>query len=100
MDTSLETKLVEIISKINRAFKGKMFTNSDLNHCSMLQLQGLTFLSAHKNASMSEIAQYFSIKLSSATSLINNLCKMELAKRKEDSKDRRLVRITLTKKGE
>ena len=49
---------------------------------------------------MSDIAEYFSIEKPTATSLLNKLVNLKLAKRKADKNDRRIVHIVLTEKGE
>jgi DNA-binding MarR family transcriptional regulator len=64
----------------------------------MLQVQALVSIKKG-NVSMSEIAHKFNIELPSATSLINKLYEMKLVKRYTDEKDRRLVNLSLTKKG-
>lgn len=48
---------------------------------------------------MSDVAEYFNIELSSATSLLNKLVDQKLVERFEDKEDRRLVIVTLTEKG-
>lgn len=91
--------IVEEIFKLSRLMKEQMSFASDVARLSMLQIQTLLFLQKNKEVTMSEIANLLNIELPSATSLINKLCKMSIAGRKEDKKDRRLVRISLTKKG-
>ncbi len=93
-------KLIEEIFKFSRYMKSHMCFDSELARLSMLQMQALIFLKKNKAAQMSEIAQYFTIELPSATSLINKLTRLELTERKADDHDRRLVRITITKQGE
>jgi DNA-binding MarR family transcriptional regulator len=92
-------ELIEEMFKISRLMKEKMsFTNS-LMHLSALQVHALMFLNYNKEATMSDIADYFRIELPSATSLVNKLCDQKLVKRYEDLKDRRLVKIVLTADG-
>ena len=92
-------ELVELMFKIFRRMKEEMSYTNNLTHLSVLQIQTLKFLDQNKKTSMSDIAEYFQIEMSSATSLLNNLCDHKLVKRYEDGQDRRLVRITLTNKG-
>lgn len=95
-----DTSLIEAIFKLSRFMREGIMCNNDLTHLSMLQLQALVFLKKHKDSQMGEIAENFSIELPSATSLVNKLVKADLVLRKTDKKDRRLVRITLTQKGD
>lgn len=97
--THQDSQLVEEIFKISRFMRDNMSFHKHLTHLSILQFQTLIYIKKNNNAQMSEIAQEFNIELPSATSLINKLCKTKLVARKADKKDRRLVRISLTKKG-
>jgi len=91
--------LVELMFRIFRRMKAEMSYTNNLTHLSILQIQTLIFLNQNKKISMSDIAEYFHIELSSATSLLNILCEQKLVKRYEDLEDRRLVIVTLTNKG-
>lgn len=84
---------------MSRLMKAHMAFTDDLMHISHMQLHALIFLNQTKNASMSEIAQEFRIELPSTTSLITKLVQLGLVQRVADKKDRRLVRIQLSKKG-
>lgn len=94
------TQLIESIFTFSRLMKEEMSYDSDLLHLSMLQLQALVYIHRHPDCQMSEIATHFKIELPSATSLITKLKSLQLIARKADKKDRRLVRIALTTKGE
>lgn len=48
---------------------------------------------------MKEIAKFLSIKPASATSLINDLAREGFLERIADSKDRRIIRLKITKSG-
>jgi|SRR5579871_2550152 len=100
MPASQDALLVEEIFKLFRLMKENMSFDCDLMKLTGSQIHALIFLKKHRNAQMSEIANEFHIELPSATSLINKLCKVGLAERSSDIKDRRLVRISLTKQGE
>lgn len=92
-------KLIELAVQIARMFKDKMTYNAHASHLTMLQIQALMFLKNKENLQMSEIAQQFGVRMSTATSLLNRLVAAHLVIRKKDPKDRRIVRIKLTKKG-
>jgi DNA-binding MarR family transcriptional regulator len=100
MDKTLTTKFIETMFKSTRLMRGYMEYSTDVAQLSILQVQTLSFLKHHKNAQMGEIAEYFHIELSSATSLLNKLVTLQLVERQNDAKDRRLVLISLTEKGE
>ncbi len=98
--TTQDTQLIDAIFRLSRVMKKDNNADNNLYHLSMLQVQTLVFLKKNPDSQMGEIASNFSIELPSATSLINKLAKVNLVLRKADKKDRRLVRIALTGKGE
>jgi DNA-binding MarR family transcriptional regulator len=77
-----------------------MSLNTDIFQLSILQIQALVYVNTKREATMSEIAKHFNIELPSASSLITKLFVKKLISRDSDQQDRRLVKITLTKKGE
>lgn len=99
MKTDNKAEIVEMMFKVSRLMKNEMSYTNNLVHLSILQIQALCFLNQNKKVSMSDIAGYFRIELSSATSLLNKLYDQKLVERHEDAKDRRLVLITLTSDG-
>lgn len=99
MADTLATKFIEIMFKTSRVFRERMHYSSQIAHLSFLQIQTLTYLKHNNNAQMSEIAEHLHIELPSATSLLNKLVALQLVKRQQDDKDRRLVRIVLTDEG-
>jgi DNA-binding MarR family transcriptional regulator len=95
-----EEKLNRIISLI---FMMRKLSHEN-NECqrksiSMLQYMTLRFIK-DKQPLMKEVAESFDITPPSATSLVDTLAKVGLVKRLEDSNDRRIKRIVITKKGE
>lgn len=99
MTDTLATKFIEVMFKTSRIFRERMHYSSKIAHLSFLQIQTLTYLKMHHMAQMTEIAEHFHIELPSATSLLNKLVTLQLVKRQQDVKDRRLVRIVLTEEG-
>ena len=96
-DITLE--LVEMIFKVTQLIKKEIISDDKKSTLSAPQFYTLMLISRRENISMSEVASDFHIELPSATSMINKLSKLGLVKRIEDINDRRLVRLTLTKKG-
>lgn len=99
MKTDNKVELVEMIFKVSRLMKNEMSYTNNLVHLSILQIQALFFIKKNKKVSMGDIAEYFHIELSSATSLLNKLYDQKLVERYEDAQDRRLVLIILTSNG-
>lgn len=99
MKKDLTNEIIENMFKIFRHLKEEMsFKNSFIN-LSLLQIQALIFIKQNEKSQMREISHHFNIELPSATSLVNNLHKLQLVERFNDPEDRRLVRISLTSKG-
>ena len=96
-DVTLE--LVEMIFKVTQLMKKEITSDNKKATLSAPQFYTLMLINRRENISMSEVASDFHIELPSATSMINKLSKLGLVRRIEDENDRRLVRLTLTKKG-
>lgn len=96
----MKAELLESFFTLSRLMKENMTYDSRLLHLSMLQLQTLIYIKRNPKAQMSDIAAKFSIELPSATSLITKLTTLRLVQKTQDKKDKRIVRLALTKKGE
>ncbi len=66
----------------------------------MLQFSALNFLKDQSIIAVGELAQFLRLSKSSATQLIERLVTMGLVKRSADKEDRRVIRVTLTSKGD
>jgi DNA-binding MarR family transcriptional regulator len=64
------------------------------------RLEALRFIGEQKNPTMQDVANYVCVKAPSATSLIAHLASRGLVVRKKGKGDKRIVYISLTKKGE
>lgn len=78
--------------------KDAEFLNS-LGKFSLQQLSIINTIGDRQIATMSEIAKHISMSLSSVTILVDKLVKQGIVKRIRDKEDRRIVRGSLTKKG-
>lgn len=100
MANPVATKFCEVMFKNSRLLRDKTDYSSDIIQLSMLQVQTLSLLKRNTSVQMRDIADYFHIELPSATSLLNKLVTLQLVERQPDSKDRRLVKVALTKEGD
>ncbi len=66
----------------------------------ILQFSVLSLIKEKANIPMSTVAEALHLSLSSATQLVERLVKLHFLERKSDDTDRRIIRISLTKKGE
>ena len=95
------SKINEIISLIfatRRFFHDQMAEKSGRNF-SFLQYKTLQYIK-EKKPLMKEIADFLGVTPPSATALADNLIKSNMVERESVKKDRRIVRIVITKKGE
>jgi DNA-binding MarR family transcriptional regulator len=90
----------EVFFKLSRLMRDDMTFTCYSAQLSILQLHALIYLKKNNPVQMSDIAQNFRIEMPTATSLLNKLVALKLVKRTSDIKDRRIVHIELTSKGE
>jgi DNA-binding MarR family transcriptional regulator len=100
MADEINSQIVEALFKIARNFKGSMHEDFEQAHLTMLQCQALECVKKKKNVHMRDIASHFSTSMPTATSLIDKLIAAKLVKRENDDKDRRIVKIFMTKLGD
>lgn len=98
MNNTIDKKLFEMIFNVYKIMK-KNYSLLNDNDLSMVQLHGLMYVFEHPQCSLKELAKKFSISTPSANDLVNRLVNLNLIKREEDKKDRRLIRLSLTDKG-
>jgi DNA-binding MarR family transcriptional regulator len=65
-----------------------------------LRFETLRYIQESKNPTMQDVARHLHVKAPSATSLISYLLRDGFVVRAASSEDRRVVRISLSKKGE
>ena len=63
------------------------------------QYQALLILNKEEDLSMSEMANALCITTAAATSMVDNLTRQKLVARRRSTKDRRVVRVSLTQRG-
>lgn len=100
MADEINEQILEAIFKLGRNFKDSMSENFEHSHLTMLQCQALECVKKHVGAHMGDIASHFSTSLPTATALIDKLITAKLVIRENDIKDRRIIKISLTKSGE
>jgi len=65
----------------------------------MLQGMVLLHIKEHPHCTMTELSNATKLSVSSTTQIVERLVKAEFIERESDKSDRRIVRLTLTKKG-
>lgn len=100
MADEINEQILEALFKLVRDFKGSMSDNFEHSHLTMLQYQALECIKKHAGIHMGDIASHFSTTMPTATVLVDKLIVAKLVERENDPKDRRIVKINLTKSGE
>jgi DNA-binding MarR family transcriptional regulator len=100
---SASTPLLEAIVKstfdLSRALRHCMEIGMKDQRANLLQFHVLLLLREHEGMTMSELARAMHITSPTATSFINRLVRQRWVSRKHDRKNRKLVRLSLTKEG-
>lgn len=100
MPGTVNSEIIELFFQVSRSMKERMIYETDIANLSLLQLYTLMVINrSEKDIHMKDIAEYFSIEMPTATTLLTKLDKLDLVKRTIDQADRRNVTITLTSKG-
>jgi DNA-binding MarR family transcriptional regulator len=100
MKKSIDSEIFELIFALSKNIKEKMAYFSKAGNITMPQFIALSYIGKNGAVQMKDIASYFAIEMPTASALINKLARLSLVMRVVDSEDRRIVRVSLSKKGE
>lgn len=100
MADEINNQILEAMFKLARDLKGSISESFEHSHLTMLQCQALECVKKKAGAHMGDIASHFATTMPTATALVDKLIAAKLVKRENDIKDRRVVKISLTKSGE
>jgi DNA-binding MarR family transcriptional regulator len=78
----------------------KLAQGRRLDPYAWLRIETMVYIRDNAGAPMKDIAAYLSITAPSATSLVNALVKGGFVERRTDPRDKRALRVYLTKKGQ
>lgn len=92
-------ELMNVIFSLRQLIE-KFYKERYKENFSPLRMITLHFVMAKKDPLMKDIADFLSITPASATSLIDGMVRDKILIRLLDKKDRRIVRLKITKKGE
>ncbi|MGA2911237.1 MAG: MarR family transcriptional regulator [Candidatus Levyibacteriota bacterium] len=100
MEDEINDQILEAMFKLTRDLKGSISGSFEHSHLTILQCQALECIKKHVGTHMGDIASHFATTMPTATALVDKLITAKLVKRENDLKDRRIIRISLTKQGE
>ncbi len=98
LGTLNKKKLLPLMFEVGRLLKSEI-TREGCPITTFLHIETLRFIAERSTPTMSDVAEYLKIAPPTATSLINTFVKEGMIERVEDPKDRRRVRLILSKKG-
>lgn len=96
---SFSRQVVEVFPILMREIMKREDSPLTRGMISFPQMVALDHLSRHSKVKMSELARVLSIKMSSATSLVDRLITQRMLTREGDAEDRRIVWIKLSLRG-
>ncbi len=91
--------LVSLFFTTGRLMREKTSAKRSIDPASMLKIETLRLIALEK-PTMKRIAEYLRVRAPSATSLVDSLVKADMVKRVPSSKDRRIINMQITNKGE
>ncbi|MDE2030713.1 MAG: MarR family transcriptional regulator [Patescibacteria group bacterium] len=94
-----EPSLEEALLAFRRKVSGILRQEAEDLHCSVSQIDTLSYIADKGNPTMKEIANYLKITPPSTTAIIEIMQKKKLINRVSNEKDRRTIRVTLTPKA-
>lgn len=97
-NVNLETILFDYLDKIKILFTADLWS-SEIFNCSKNELFVLLLLYQKDEVNMSQIAQYLSVPLNTATGIVARMEKRTLLVRQRSKEDKRIVTITISDQG-
>ncbi|MFC1517722.1 MarR family winged helix-turn-helix transcriptional regulator [Candidatus Margulisiibacteriota bacterium] len=99
--TERAERLVFIVPEVlKRLFQGHEHQKDTELPCSHAQMKVLHTLGYKGQCNMSELSNWLDLEMSTVTVMVDALVENGLAERHRDEKDRRVVLVSLTKKGQ
>ncbi|KAF5088727.1 MarR family transcriptional regulator [Acetobacterium wieringae] len=98
LNGNLETLIFEYLDKIKYLLSPEIWGNEIFN-CSKNEVFVLMLLYRRSDVNMTQIADYLSVPLNTATGIVARMEKREVVLRERSSEDKRVVTIKLTEVG-
>lgn len=96
---SLE-ELFNTIEQLRKLIQSQAQESYEEKTATFIQFLALTYVADHDTCTVGEIAQYLKLSKSSATQLVERLVKADDLKRADDAEDGRVVRLSISIKGQ
>lgn len=92
-------QITEFLPYLLREMMRRERSEMTRGNVSLPQMLTIDLLSRKERVKMKELAEFLSIKMSSATALVDRLIRQKILKRSRDEKDRRIVWVRATERG-
>ena len=92
-------RMIELLPQLIRGSARQEHNSFTRGEITLPQLSVMECLARHGSRPMHEIARELDISRPAATSLVNRLIRQQLVRREHDTRDRRIVRVTIAAKG-
>lgn len=97
---NLGQRLLATIMQLHKVLEQKYEHNSIGKAATMLQFEALNYIRLQSGISMKDIAEKLGMSVSGATQLVQRLIKSGFVKKDQDTTDRRMIHLILTKEGQ
>jgi DNA-binding MarR family transcriptional regulator len=99
-DAEIE-ELVQLFEQMRHLWRPpkKAAPPPSLKALTLPQARCLMFITRHENCTMGELCKHLGVRLSTASELVDRVVVAGLAARSTDPEDRRITRLTLTRRG-
>ena len=94
------TEIAKIVGVMHRKLTRYIYAVFVKGQLSLSHIIAMEFLDEKKKANMSELSGVLNLTMGASTSVIDKLAALKLAQRHHLAKDRRVVEVLLTRKGE
>ncbi|HLD71008.1 MAG TPA: MarR family transcriptional regulator [Candidatus Peribacteraceae bacterium] len=92
--------IIDLAFRLSRIMRQRMFKMRNRSRVNMMQLHMLGWIAESRGVTMKELAEHLKISSPSATVFVQRLVVMGLLHRFEDPKNRKLVRLKISRKGQ
>lgn len=92
--------IIDLSFRLTRIMRQRMFKMRSRSPLNLMQLHTLGWIAESRGVTMKELAEHLRISSPSATVFVQRLVMMGLLQRFEDPKNRKLVRLKISRKGQ
>lgn len=92
--------IIDLAFRLSRIMRQRMFKMRSHSQLNLMQLHTLGWIAESRGVTMKDLAEHLKVSSPSATVFVNRLVIMGLLERYEDPRNRKLVRLKISRKGQ